>query len=54
MGKKPKDMPPPQESETPFQRFAHLVGKLVSAPKKGIDQREVEWKKQRKADKDNG
>ena len=53
MEKKPKDIPPPQENESPFRRFERLVGKLVSVPKKGIDQRGAEWKKQRKSDKDN-
>jgi len=31
--KKPKDIPPPQENETPFQRFERIVKKVVSAPK---------------------
>lgn len=53
MGKKPKDIPPPQENETPFQRFARFVGKIVPVSKKEIDQRETDWKKQRKADRGN-
>jgi hypothetical protein len=37
-----------KSDETPFQRFEHLIGKLVSVPKKEIDQREREWRKKRK------
>lgn len=33
MEKKPKDIPPPQENETPFQRFRRLAQRVVSVPK---------------------
>lgn len=33
MGKKTKDAPPPQENETPFQRFEEMAKKVVTASK---------------------
>jgi len=34
MEKKPKDIPPPQENKTPFQRFERLARRVVHVPKK--------------------
>ena len=45
--RKPPESSPPESEDSQRSRFARLAKKLVSVPKKEIDEKAEEWKRER-------
>jgi len=48
---KAPEPPPPEPEDSERSRFARLAKKLVRVPKKEIDEKAEEWKRERERDR---
>lgn len=44
----PEPSPPADDGKTPFQRFEEFAKRVISVPKKEIEEREQAWRDKRK------